>query len=384
MLVPHRLAMALQAWGWCLRSDAPWFKRNGLSSSTKDRINCVHETVFMLTKSNAPTFWTHPHKRGTRQKPAPDYIYIHRNEDWYRDRGQSTLTAQKPVSEKILKKFWRRVNLWESHDYYYDRHAVLKPLAESTLPREHRGQSEDYKWKDGAEGQTKHSFHKGIYISPPSRNWRTIDPFKDSLLQTIEDLRTEADMLESLVEGQGMVVDLKGNVLAFVHNVVGYPGAHYAVYPRKLVEGPIKATSSKKACPTCGAPWFHHVEEKDGGLVENYTGQATKDYDTHLAQNPSETKRRILRSLSRRAVRDYWLPTCECAGNYGQYPSVVLDPCMGSGTTGVEAVAQERRFVGNDINQDYVNDAERRIMREGLGMTVLRTGDTTLVQGSWL
>lgn len=41
--------------------------------------------------------------------------------------------------------------------------------------------------------------------------------------------------------------------------------------------------------------------------------------------------------------------------------ALVLDPFCGSGTTGVAAVLRGRRFVGIDVNRDYIQLAERRI-----------------------
>lgn len=49
--VPWRLAFALQADGWYLRTDIVWRKPNGLPESVKDRPTRNHEMVFMLTKS---------------------------------------------------------------------------------------------------------------------------------------------------------------------------------------------------------------------------------------------------------------------------------------------------------------------------------------------
>ncbi len=49
--VPWRLAFALQADGWYLRSDIVWHKNNGLPESVKDRPSRVHEYVFLLSKS---------------------------------------------------------------------------------------------------------------------------------------------------------------------------------------------------------------------------------------------------------------------------------------------------------------------------------------------
>ena len=48
--VPWRLAFALQADGWYLRSDIVWHKPNGHPESVKDRPSRVHEYVFLLTK----------------------------------------------------------------------------------------------------------------------------------------------------------------------------------------------------------------------------------------------------------------------------------------------------------------------------------------------
>jgi site-specific DNA-methyltransferase (adenine-specific) len=40
---------------------------------------------------------------------------------------------------------------------------------------------------------------------------------------------------------------------------------------------------------------------------------------------------------------------------------VVLDPFMGSGTTGCAAMLEAVRFIGIDITPEYVDIAERRI-----------------------
>jgi len=48
---PWRVALALQAWGWYLRSEVIWSKPNPMPSSVLDRPVVSHETVFMLSKS---------------------------------------------------------------------------------------------------------------------------------------------------------------------------------------------------------------------------------------------------------------------------------------------------------------------------------------------
>lgn len=48
---PWRVAFALQADGWYLRSDIIWAKPNPMPESVRDRPTKAHEYVFMLTKS---------------------------------------------------------------------------------------------------------------------------------------------------------------------------------------------------------------------------------------------------------------------------------------------------------------------------------------------
>lgn len=48
--IPWRVALALQADGWYLRSDIIWHKPNVMPSSVKDRVTTAHEYIFMLAK----------------------------------------------------------------------------------------------------------------------------------------------------------------------------------------------------------------------------------------------------------------------------------------------------------------------------------------------
>lgn len=50
MLIPARVALALQADGWWLRSDIIWAKPNPMPESVTDRPTSAHEHVFLLSK----------------------------------------------------------------------------------------------------------------------------------------------------------------------------------------------------------------------------------------------------------------------------------------------------------------------------------------------
>ena len=51
MMIPARLAIALQEDGWYLRSDIIWAKPNPMPSSVRDRPTLSHEHILMLSKS---------------------------------------------------------------------------------------------------------------------------------------------------------------------------------------------------------------------------------------------------------------------------------------------------------------------------------------------
>ena len=58
MMIPARVALALQADGWILRSDIIWGKLNPLPESVTDRPTKAHEYIFLLSK-NERYFYDH-------------------------------------------------------------------------------------------------------------------------------------------------------------------------------------------------------------------------------------------------------------------------------------------------------------------------------------
>lgn len=51
MMVPHRVAIALQESGWYIRQDIVWHKPNPMPESVTDRCTKAHEYVFLMTKN---------------------------------------------------------------------------------------------------------------------------------------------------------------------------------------------------------------------------------------------------------------------------------------------------------------------------------------------
>ncbi|HEY8606595.1 MAG TPA: site-specific DNA-methyltransferase [Noviherbaspirillum sp.] len=53
VMMPHRLAIALQDAGWWVRQDIVWHKPNPMPESVRDRCTKAHEYIFLLTKSES-------------------------------------------------------------------------------------------------------------------------------------------------------------------------------------------------------------------------------------------------------------------------------------------------------------------------------------------
>ena len=68
MLMPARVALALQADGWWVRSEVVWHKPNPMPESVTDRPTNAHEKVYLLTKS--PRYFYDSEAVRTPQSPT--------------------------------------------------------------------------------------------------------------------------------------------------------------------------------------------------------------------------------------------------------------------------------------------------------------------------
>jgi hypothetical protein len=94
LLMPARLALALQADGWWVRSDIIWAKPNPMPESCTDRPTSAHEHVFLLTKS-ARYFYDADAVREPHDGPNAMHIQRHLVDERLRDdTGQRRLGKQ--------------------------------------------------------------------------------------------------------------------------------------------------------------------------------------------------------------------------------------------------------------------------------------------------
>uniref|UniRef100_A0A6C0IB98 DNA methylase N-4/N-6 domain-containing protein n=1 Tax=viral metagenome TaxID=1070528 RepID=A0A6C0IB98_9ZZZZ len=77
-------------------------------------------------------------------------------------------------------------------------------------------------------------------------------------------------------------------------------------------------------------------------LVSKPTKKEKGDYNTHLSVKPVELISHLMKL-------------------YTKEGAIVLDPFMGSGTTAVACIQSNRKYIGFDINKEYIKICEKRI-----------------------
>ena len=133
--------------------------------------------------------------------------------------------------------------------------------------------------------------------------------------------------------------------------VKGCKDKHYASFSEGIIETPIEASVPNYYCKKCGCPRIKVYTFEMIDPIEIYSGQAKKDYKNALAQNPSDTKRRILESMRRiRKLKGYSHCLCDkpdYAIGFG------FDPFMGRGSLAIELVKRNRGFYGFELKPEY-------------------------------
>lgn len=90
-------------------------------------------------------------------------------------------------------------------------------------------------------------------------------------------------------------------------------------------------------------------------------------YDNTAKRGPNNRNIRTVWDINTQAYREAHFATFPpalvepCVAASTKPGDIVLDPFIGSGTTGLVAVAARRRFVGIELNPEYVEIAERRL-----------------------
>ena len=70
LMIPNRVAIALQEAGWYIRSEIIWHKPNPMPESVRDRPTNSHEKIWLITKNKKYYYDAESIKEPTKTKPA--------------------------------------------------------------------------------------------------------------------------------------------------------------------------------------------------------------------------------------------------------------------------------------------------------------------------
>jgi DNA modification methylase len=101
--IPWRVAFALQADGWWLRSSIIWHKPNPMPESVRDRPTSAHENIFLLAKSERYWFDADAVKETDSGRPSGNgFVRDHRLS--YGERGQEE--QWEPGAGRNIRNVW--------------------------------------------------------------------------------------------------------------------------------------------------------------------------------------------------------------------------------------------------------------------------------------
>jgi len=129
-----------------------------------------------------------------------------------------------------------------------------------------------------------------------------------------------------------------------------FSDAHFAVYPPELCEKPLKTTCPPTVCAECGMPYERQVNTQPGEYEYSDRADAVGGRTQASGTMKAPPKRE----------HEGWAQACDCDTDETQ-SGVALDPFVGAGTTCLVAKRLARRFIGVDLNPDYVALAQRRV-----------------------
>jgi len=112
--IPWRVAFALQADGWYLRSDIIWSKPNPMPESVTDRPTKAHEYVFLLTKS--PRYY---YDADAIREPAQDWGIRDRTNGKYHNEGTGLQPHSGLANSNNAESGRNKRSVWEiaTHPY---------------------------------------------------------------------------------------------------------------------------------------------------------------------------------------------------------------------------------------------------------------------------
>jgi len=382
--LPWRVAFALQADGWYLRSAITWVKAWSFHDCGQERVEDVQTGLFgqeivdvidegksyvgsCMPESLSGWRWVRCRVKVKAGGTSGDPLETNRlgkgvdlrnaPEGWFAQWADcpGCLKCEANGGLILRKGSWRPTSASEM-------------LFEFAKSREYYGDGEGV---------------REAHVEP----WRSTGKIESHGPKSIEAVKAGVNAGYGLVSNRPREYNPVGrnlrNVWCIQTQATSVP--HYASFPEKLVEPCIKAgTSEKGVCPECGRPWARVIDHKQ---VMRYRPNAHVKYENG---GPSGQPDQRVAGVANTTIG--WRPTCECGPgeiaeashgasreakpavpgasqareNLPASKAVVFDPFAGTNTVGVVAERLGRDWIGCEINPEYAQIAEKRMAKAPL------------------
>jgi len=176
-----------------------------------------------------------------------------------------------------------------------------------------------------------------------------------------KDSKRDTENANRIMKGGGEIGSTRKLRDVWTINPAQFSEAHFAVFPIELVEPSIKAgTSQYGVCSECGNP-YKRVTEENVELCSGLGKSGRKPQEKHKNSIESHSGDYDIRMGPKKTTETVgWEKTCNCENSKVE-KARVLDPFAGSGTTAIASLKHQRKFIGIELNEDYIDLAKKRI-----------------------
>jgi len=319
--IPFRFALAMIQDGWILRNTIIWHKPNCMPSSADDRFTLDFEYLFFFSKNERYYF--------------EQQFEVAESQPWSMNSLKGDIQGKNnPRAHGKQKQFFEYNGIGQKE---YAANGVQNPS--DVKRRILAGQQKKF-FPIGGNKQAD-----GVNPTYSGKNWEP-KTFNDKQADELGDKPSSG--LRQKQKPEYMIRRNKRCV--WLIPTEPHPEAHFACYPSELIRTPIKAGCPAQICNQCGKPRQKRMVQNTSCYndhhEEEFNGQFQKDHP------PKEE-----------------IISCDC--NAGFHAGIVLDPFMGSGTTGKVCQELNRKFVGIELNPEYIKIAKHKLHLDFKDLTKL-------------
>lgn len=337
--IPERFYIRCIDDGWIARNHIPWIKANAMPTSVKDRFQNKWESIFFFAKQGKYYFNLDAVREKTISDPYPDFNRRVRDAKKYDQLGLDHSPTKAIASEEEKGNYQPvgRSNFGTGNDI--KRHMEESQRKMFEVP----GQSTQGIHRNRAEGKEDWEYES----TEGEPKGLTSIKQRQAYSRNVLGLDHDACLNDPKGKNPGDVFNI--NPKPFIE-------AHFATFPIELPTKIIKCACPAQVCNKCGKP-----REK------KYQSLSTKDYSKDSNYKRHIDPKHGQAALSRNSYefdnveyKDLGLSDCGC--NAGFSGGVVFDPFMGSGTVALAALNLNRKWLGIEINPEYVKIIRKRLL----------------------